>query len=288
MQFCSLPPREAYGKRTLAKLHIDFFDDHNQNHSAVQTTYFSSETTMKSSETFVIICYAFICKAMLALGLNKTVDIEGVVDISVLSEVTNPKLLSKIGDKREYLNSIDLELTQVYPYKNESDSVDLSYYNSNTKLSNAKGKFQFDNVPLDLSNNMSYFAIKSSSKYFNFSPSRILVSINNSDSCDSKYQANYIGKDYFPTLDILYPETLPVMNNLTIKLVTEEPIRNYIVVRNDNILTSGFLGSIFESKWKSAALITVTFMMLFPYIIGYIDPEAAAEMKRRKRQAAKS
>lgn len=242
---------------------------------------------MRASKSFVIFCYAFICKAFLALGLNETVDIEGVVDIAVLSEIKHPQLLSKIGDKREYLNSIDLELTQVYPYKNESDS-DLSYYSYSKKLSDANGKFLFDNVPLDLSNNVSYFAIKSSSKYFNFSPGRILVSINNSDSSDSKYQANYIGKDYFPTLDILYPDSLPVMNNLTIKLVTEEPIKNYIIVRNDNILTSGVLGSIFESKWKSGALITVTFMMLFPYIIGYIDPEAAAEMKRRKKQAGKS
>lgn len=234
-------------------------------------------------KAFSLYLFLFIYNSFFTTALNETVDINGLVDISLLEQIQNPLVINKLGDKRAYLNSINLELTQVYPYKNDTSSFDETYYSFSEKLSNSKGEFTFSNVPLDLSSNMSYFVINSRSKHFNLSPNRILVSINNTDTSIAKYQANFIGKDNFPALDILYPETLPLMSNLTIKLLSENPIREYVITRNDNILANGFLGSIFESKWKTALFVTAIFMMIFPYIIGYIDPETAAEMKRRKK-----
>ncbi|XBW37282.1 hypothetical protein QEN19_002864 [Hanseniaspora menglaensis] len=235
----------------------------------------------------LLIVLFYIYNAILSTAFDNETSINGMVNFSMLNHMKNKTIAAKLGDKRRYLNSVKLEIDQIYPYKNDTDSFINSFFSSTTQLLSAEGHFTFNNVPLDQSSNNTYFVIKSSSKYFNLSPNRILVSINNANTSDVTYRANFVGKDYFPALELLHPDTLPLMNSLTINLASEAPIRDYVLTRNDNIFATGFIGSIFESKWKTAGLTTAIFLMAFPYIIEYIDPEAAAEMKERKKQGGR-
>lgn len=217
----------------------------------------------------------------------QNVSIDGLIDLSIIDILNNQTSTSdRLKNTRSLLNSIELELNPVYPYKTE-DSNEINneklYFTQKQKIVNSDGDFSFENVPLNLNNNVSYYNIKAISSYLNLSPNRILVTVPNDDPQNITYQANAIGKDNFASLDILYPESLPYMNALVIKPAKDTPIREYVINKTEGILQSGFIGDILASKWKTAGIVTAIFMMIFPYILEYIDPEAAAEMKERKK-----
>lgn len=215
------------------------------------------------------------------------VSIDGLIDLSIVDILNNQTSSSdRLKNTRSLLNSIELELNPVYPYEAEnSDEINNEklYFTQKEKIVNSNGDFFFENVPLNPNSNVSYYNIKAISSYLNFSPNRILVTVPNDDPQNITYQANAIGKDNFASLDILYPESLPYMKTLVIKLAKDTPIREYVINKTEGILQSGFIGDILASKWKTAGIVTAIFMMIFPYILEYIDPEAAAEMKERKK-----
>lgn len=215
------------------------------------------------------------------------ISINGLIDLSIVDIINNQTSTSnRLKNTRSLLNTIELELNPVYPYKiedsNEINSKKL-YFTKKERVANSKGDFSFKNVPLDSNSNVSYYNIKAISSYLNFSPNRVLVTVPNDDVQNITYQANVIGKDNFPSPDILYPESLPFMKALVIKPLKKTPIREYVINKTEGILQSGFIGDILASKWKTAGIVTAIFMMIFPYILEYIDPEAAAEMKERKK-----
>ena len=217
----------------------------------------------------------------------ETVSIEGVVDLSIVEILNNQTIkTNRLSNIRSLLNSIELELNPVYPYESEVESEKSSekvYYTQKEKLINAEGSFSFKDVELNPNSNVSYYNIKAISTYLNFSPNRVLVTIPHDPTQNVTYQANAIGKDNFATPDILHPENLPYMKALVIKPLKDTPVREYVINNTEGILQSGFVGDILASKWKTAGIVTAFFMMVFPYILEYLDPEAAVEMKARKK-----
>lgn len=232
------------------------------------------------------ICAIFYALISLFLVNAETVTLDGLIDLSIVDILNNQTLkIPRLQNSRSLLNSIELELNPVYPYDDISNEEHNNkvYFTLKEKVINSEGVFSFKNIPLHSTNNVSYYNIKATSSLLNFSPNRILVTVPHDAKQNITYQANAIGKDNFATPDILHPETLPYMKALVIKPLKDTPVREYIIKKTEGILQSGFVGDILASKWKTAGIVTAIFMMLFPYILEYIDPEAAAEMKERKR-----
>lgn len=239
---------------------------------------------MSLKYNLLLVFYAF---ASILFVNAQHVSIDGLIDLSIVDILNNQTLSSnRLKNTRSLLNSIELELNPVYPYKTE-DFIEIKnerlYYTLKRKMFSSNGDFSFEKVPLNSNSNVSYYSIKAISSVFNFSPNRILVTVPNDDPQNITYQANAIGKDNFASTDILYPESLPYMKTLVIKPAKDTPIREYVINKTEGILQSGFIGDILASKWKTAGIVTAIFMMIFPYILEYIDPEAAAEMKERKK-----
>ena len=160
-------------------------------------------------------------------------------------------------------------------------------YHARTKLINTDGGFVFDNLPLNKGvNSTTHFVMHSDSLDYNLKPNRILLEFIALDTDANQYNLtaykNFFGKEYFPSKDIVYPEKLEVISSdpfLQVTFVNKAPLRFYYQDRNASILQGGFIGSILASRWKTAGVVTIFFLMMFPLIIEKLDPETTKVIK---------
>lgn len=158
-------------------------------------------------------------------------------------------------------------------------------YFATTELKDNLGNFEFKNLPLNLGTNATtYFVMYPSSLDFNLKPNRILIEFTDrgNGTVESKAFKNYFGREFFPSKDITYPEKLESISMdpfIEIALVHIAPRRSYFQVRNAGILQSGIIGNILSSRWKTAAVITVICLAIFPFIVEKFDPETTKAMK---------
>lgn len=162
-------------------------------------------------------------------------------------------------------------------------------YIGQAKLKDLEGNFQFD-IPIDSSQNLTgYFILVPRSLEFNLKPNRVLVKVTQSEKNNVTIKAykNIFGREYFPSPDIIFPEELEEIVStpfITISFVSQAPFRNYVQRRNLGLLKSSPLGHIVNSKYKLAGVITIVLMIIFPMIVGKLDPETARAIKRERLQ----
>ncbi|QEU61917.1 Sop4 [Kluyveromyces lactis] len=203
-------------------------------------------------------------------------DIKGRLDLKVRN-------VSRHDITRTYFN--------LYRIRNPNDDSDWDSYSQSAKLENINGEFTFSDVPIDTSiNRTTYFTLHSHSNEFNLKPNRILIQIvGNGQDQEPSLSAfeNRFGREYFPSPDITYPETLNPLpldsaHRLTITTMNKQPYRKYIKIRNPGILESGPIASVLRSKFKLAGVVTVIFLVLFPILLEKFDPETAKAMRQEK------
>ncbi|KAH3899742.1 Sop4p SCDLUD_004028 [Saccharomycodes ludwigii] len=222
----------------------------------------------------LIICLLTLC-IQITHSLSNTVDIKGKLDLHP-REITHKDVIQT-----------EFKLIQTFNYHNTSTNTHNKIYSSSCNLINSNGDFEFQNVPLDLNNNYTYYVLYAKSMAYNLKPNRILIQIENyggaNDTAVIRAFANNFGREYFPSPDILYPEKLPEINPyIIIKPISSAPFREYIQLRKLGFLQSGPLASIFESKWKTALAIGAISMFLVPFILEKLDPETAKAIKEER------
>ncbi|CAB4254699.1 similar to Saccharomyces cerevisiae YJL192C SOP4 ER-membrane protein [Maudiozyma barnettii] len=171
-------------------------------------------------------------------------------------------------------------------------------YKATTHLLDLDGNFKFDDLPINKGiNETTYFVLSSSSLDYNLYPNRILVEfiqLENGTSQMSGFK-NYFGREYFPSKDIIHADKLEQITtepHLTISVIQKAPFRAYFQTRNSGIMNdNGIVGSILNSRWKLAGVITIICVFAFPMFIDKIDPESAIIMreealKKKKEQYA--
>lgn len=166
-------------------------------------------------------------------------------------------------------------------------------YTTTVHLDSLDGTFEFSNVPLAPgANESTYFVLYPRALDYNLKPNRILVElIKREGSAEPTVRAykNVFGKEYFPSPEILYPETLEAVAAepyITITTVNTAPVRQYVQARNIGIFQSGPLASIVNSRYKMAGVITLVMLLVFPMIVEKFDPETAEAIKEHKRAKA--
>lgn len=167
-------------------------------------------------------------------------------------------------------------------------------YTATTTFQDDKGNFEFVNVPLNQGvNATTYYVMYPASMDFNLKPNRILIEFQNLENGTSQLKAfkNFSGRENFPSKDITYPEKLESMNvdpYIKVEVLQKAPIRSYFQARNVSIFSTGIVGSILNSRWKLAVLITLIALVVFPIIVEKLDPETARaikeEAKRKQRE----
>lgn len=197
-------------------------------------------------------------------------DIKGRLDVS-------PSTLPPYGTTRTHFKL----------YQLSAKKEDL--YSDKACIKNIEGDFVFRNVPVELDiNKKTYFTLHTSSLDYNLKPNRILIEVigNGPDELPTlNAYENFFGREYFPSAEILHPETLKTISvdpYIRISLMNKQPLRSYITTRNQGLLRSGPIASILNSKWKLAGVITMIFMIVFPMVLEKIDPETARAIKEEK------
>lgn len=205
-----------------------------------------------------------------AIASPATTDIQGKIDLRGYTKKTDRNTWSRIS----------LTLNQIY--QNNSIPASHYFYDAETAVKTTSGDFNFENVVLDTENEYSYYVLKAQSLDFNFQPNRVLVKVQSNDTSAVQYFANYMGREYFPSPEILYPEQLQELKTLTFRPLADLPMRAYVQPRKLGFLKSGPLAGIFQSKWKTGALIAVVASITLPYIMEKLDPETAKAIKEEK------
>ncbi|CAI4034244.1 hypothetical protein SMKI_10G0280 [Saccharomyces mikatae IFO 1815] len=157
-----------------------------------------------------------------------------------------------------------------------------------------EGHFEFSNLPLNEGvNETTYYVMYPASMDFNLKPNRILIEFKNLENGTLQLNAfkNLFGRENFPSKDIIYPEKLESMKvdpYIKVELLHKAPIRSYLQARNVSIFSTGIIGSILNSRWKLAGVITLIALVVFPIIVEKLDPETARaireETKRKQRE----
>lgn len=217
--------------------------------------------------------------------------------ILLLCQLVNPCLAfdikGRLDLKLRNVSNHDIMRTQFKIYRINDDSNDI--YSLSTRLESSAGEFTFRDVPIDTGlNQTTYFALHSSSLEFNLKPNRILIEVIGSGADAGptvKAYENKFGREYFPSPDILFPETLKPVEldaegRITITVMNKQPLRRYIIVRNPGILSSGPIASILNSRLKLAGVITVIMMFVFPFLLEKLDPETAKAVRQQKFEEA--
>lgn len=156
------------------------------------------------------------------------------------------------------------------------------------QISDVNGSFVFTDVPvLPQVNSSTYYVLHSLSLDFNLKPNRILIELTNVGEGEPTIKAykNIFGKEYFPSPEIMYPESLEEIAAypyITISTINKAPLRMYVQQRNVGMFQSGPLASIVNSKYKMAGVITVIMMLLFPMVLEKLDPETAKAVKEER------
>ncbi|CCE63440.1 hypothetical protein TPHA_0E03500 [Tetrapisispora phaffii CBS 4417] len=230
-----------------------------------------------STDKSMIIINCFIYFILNVSYVFASASIKGKVDL-------RPKSLT-ISD----ISRITLTLHQIYNYKNDnitiSDTKD-SYYAS-TKIINTSGDFKFDNLPLIKGfNKTTYFVLHSNSLDYNLRPNRVLYKFVSLDEDANKFNVtayqNLLGREYFPSPEIAYPENLLEINAdpyLNITYVRNAPMRLYYQHRKPSFLETGIIGNILSSRWKTAAVVTALCLAIFPLVAEKLDPETTRLIK---------
>lgn len=157
-------------------------------------------------------------------------------------------------------------------------------------LQDNEGSFEFDNIVLNSGiNKTTAFVISPISKDFNLKPNRVLVEFftHENGTIQRKGFMNYFGREYYPSKDIKFPETLePIAIEPFVKfaLVQKQPHRQYLQIRNTGILQSGPVAGILKSPWKMGLLIVAFAIILFPIYVENFDPETARLIKEEKQR----
>lgn len=217
----------------------------------------------------IVLVFVFIIQSGLAL------DIRGRLDLTIR-------------------NVTQFDLTRTHfslhrIFKNEDSNSRDDSYSASTKLRNVEGDFLFQDVPVNRNvNETTYFTLHSHSQDFNLKPNRILIEVTGNgpdEEASVKAYENMFGREYFPSPDILYPETLKGIATepfIRITLMNKQPFREYVMIRNPGLFKSGPIANILNSKYKMAGVITVVFMIVFPMILEKLDPETAKAIKEEK------
>lgn len=233
-----------------------------------KTTKLSFHTKMLHSLISLLVFTLSLLHVTIAS--SATTDIRGKVDLRGYTK--------KID--RNTFGRISLTLNQIY--QNNSIPESNYFYDAQTTVKTKNGDFEFENVVLDTKNEYSYYVLKAQSLDFNFQPNRVLVKVQSNDTSAVQYFANYMGREYFPSPEILYPEQLQELKTLSFRPLAEVPLRNYVQPRKLGFLKSGPLAGIFQSKWKTGALVAVIASIALPYIMEKLDPETAKAIKEEK------
>ncbi|QID85941.1 Protein sop4 [Saccharomyces pastorianus] len=167
-------------------------------------------------------------------------------------------------------------------------------YTATTTFQDDEGNFEFVNVPLNQGvNATTYYVMYPASMDFNLKPNRILIEFQNLENGTLQLNAfkNFFGRENFPSKDITYPEKLESMivdPYIQVEILQKAPIRSYFQARNVSIFSTGIVGSILNSRWKLAGVITLIALVIFPIIVEKLDPETARaikeEAKRKQRE----
>lgn len=168
-------------------------------------------------------------------------------------------------------------------------------YKDVAKLRDLEGNFEFQNVPINETiNATTYFVIYPYSKDFNLKPNRILIEFSQNDNGTITQKAfkNYFGREYFPSEEIQYPDSLdetPTEPFIKVSVVNKAPFRQYLQIRNEGFFKSGPLAGLFDSRWKVAGIITLLAVVIFPFLVEKFDPATVQAMKEEslKRQKEK-
>ncbi|CDO92393.1 unnamed protein product [Kluyveromyces dobzhanskii CBS 2104] len=226
----------------------------------------------------LVILYLVICQLVTS---SLAFDIKGRLDLR-LRNVTQHDI------SRSYFTLYKIQ------GPNEQDKYsELVPYSKSATLQNTYGEFTFTDVPVDLGlNRTTYFTINSHSTEFNLKPNRVLIKITGNGSGQEPSLTafeNKFGREYFPSADIAFPETLKLLpldtsGRLVITTINKQPFRRFMQIRNPGIFQSGPIASILTSKFKLAGVITVLFLVLFPIMLEKFDPETAKQMRQEKLQ----
>ncbi|CCD23078.1 Sop4p NDAI_0B00440 [Naumovozyma dairenensis CBS 421] len=186
-----------------------------------------------------------------------------------------------------FVNISNFSISRTYfsLYQIGNYSTNEPYYKK-TGLQDSDGNFEFSNLPINSGiNETTHFVLYSTSLDFNLKPNRILIEFKELENgtITSKAFKNFFGREYFPSNDIIHPEHLEAIEMepyITISEVNMAPYRSYFQVRNVGILQSGPLASILNSRWKSAAVLSVILLAIFPFLVEKFDPETTKAMKQ--------
>ncbi|EDO18984.1 hypothetical protein Kpol_2002p55 [Vanderwaltozyma polyspora DSM 70294] len=187
------------------------------------------------------------------------------------------------------ISRVDFRIYQIGNYTNKP-------FSQSTKVNSIDGLFTFNNLPLNRGNNVTTdFVIYSTSLDYNLKPVRILLTYTSWDDEANnhtvKAYSNFVGREYFPDKDIIFPDKLEELSMdpyLEVTYFNKAPYRLYYQERNEGILSTGIIGNILSSRWKTAGVITMILLIIFPYVVERLDPETSQllreEVQRKQRE----